>query len=304
MEKPRIAILGASGFGKFHAREFRDAGCDICAILGSSKESSLKTSEMLLKEYKIIASPYYKLEELIKRERLNAVSICLPWDFHEKYTRKCLESGRHVLCEKPFVVSKNGEDYRTAKELFELAKEKNRVLTVNTQWPSVLKYLGGFGEKIEKFYMTMEPGLKGREMIIDSIPHMNSMLIRLIPNGEIKNLEFSELKEDCAKIKFDYIHSKGLCRVKYNMRSKKERPREVSFSINEDTFKRETGENYQQKIIEGGRVFDIEDPVKVSIRSFVSALNGGKTLINREEVLENVKMQDEILKEYLNAKKI
>lgn len=298
MDKPRIAILGASGFGKFHAREFRDVGCDIRAILGSSKKSSIKTSEMLWKEYKIAANPYYGLDELIKKEELDAVSICTPPYLHEKQIGRCLEEKLHVLCEKPLVISNEMESYKIAKKLFELADKNNRVLTVNTQWPSVLKYLGDLGEKIEKFSMTMEPGLKGINMIIDSIPHMNSMLIRLVPNGEIKNLKFLELKEDYAKIKFYYKNKDNLCDVCYNMRYKKERPREINFSINENTFKREIGENYQQRIIGGNRIFDIEDPLKVLIKGFISALEGEKILISREELLENIKMQDEILKEY------
>ena len=51
MEKLRIAILGASGIGKFHARDFKKAGCDVVAILGSNDKTAKATSEMLKKEF-------------------------------------------------------------------------------------------------------------------------------------------------------------------------------------------------------------------------------------------------------------
>lgn len=301
MDKPRLAILGASGFGKFHAREFRDAGCDVCAILGSSEESSKKTSEKLWADYGIAANSYYELEKLIGAEHLDAVSICTPPKLHEKQIRTCLEAELHVMCEKPLLLSKERSNYKIAKRLLELADKKKRILTVNTQWPSIIRYLGDFGEKIEKFSMTMEPGLRGGGLITDMIPHMNSMVIRLMPDRRIRNLRFLKLKRDYAKITFDYVIGRDSCDVCYNIRYKKERPREISFSINEKYFKREIGENYEQIIAEDGNRFYVEDPLRVSIKKFVSAFRGEKTLIAKEEILENMKMQDKILKAYLDA---
>ena len=45
----KIAILGASGIGKFHAREFNNLGWKIVAILGSSKSTSKKTAKNIKK---------------------------------------------------------------------------------------------------------------------------------------------------------------------------------------------------------------------------------------------------------------
>ena len=56
-------------------------------------------------------------------ERCNAVYIATPHETHYEYTKKALLAGKHVLCEKPFVLEK-----AQAEELFDLAKEKQLVL--------------------------------------------------------------------------------------------------------------------------------------------------------------------------------
>lgn len=54
---------------------------------------------------------------------VDAVYITAPAQLHERYIRKCLENGRHVLCEKPMTLKK-----LEAEELFALASSKNLVL--------------------------------------------------------------------------------------------------------------------------------------------------------------------------------
>ena len=56
-------------------------------------------------------------------QRVNAVYIAAPHGTHYAYAKAALERGKHVLCEKPMVLSK-----QQAKELFALAREKNLVL--------------------------------------------------------------------------------------------------------------------------------------------------------------------------------
>jgi len=60
-------------------------------------------------------------EEFISK--VSAVYIACPNISHYDYVKKCLECGRHVLCEKPMVLSKN-----QAIELYNLSKEQNLVL--------------------------------------------------------------------------------------------------------------------------------------------------------------------------------
>jgi len=56
-------------------------------------------------------------------EKIDAVYIASPHDTHYEYTRRALVAGRHVLCEKPMVLSES-----EARELCELAERSHLVL--------------------------------------------------------------------------------------------------------------------------------------------------------------------------------
>ena len=302
MKKPRVAILGASGIGRFHAREFNNSRCEIIAILGSTKESSIQTAERLERDFRIKASAYYELEILLKSETLDAVSICTPPELHSAHVRRCLENGLNILCEKPFVLDSKYDNYDTARDLMRIAREKGKILTVNTQWPSVIPELGKYMDlsKIETFSMSMEPvGISGIELLVECIPHMNSMLIKLLPCGNIKDIKFFLKSDDAIDIKFDYHTNSGICKVSYFMGNKKEKPTKISFSINNEEFSRIIGKDYRQQLVYKGNSFYIDDPLMVSIRKFVSSLSGGKCLIGEDDLLQNVRLQDIIAEKYL-----
>lgn len=296
MEKLKVAILGAGNIGKFHVREFKNAGCDVVAILGSSEKSVKKSAEDIYKMFDVEVRQYHNLTRLLENEKIDAVSICTPPELHSKQIKQCLEYGLHILCEKPFVFDSKYENYKTAQDLIKISKKKEKILTVNTQWPSVLDKLNLKDKKINSFTMYMEPpGFEEKTIISEAVPHMNSMLIRLINHGEATNFRFYKSEED-LRIKFDYKNNYGLCKVIYHIKPKQERPRKVNFSINGEKYQRVATDYSKQKITNWKKEFEIEDPLKVSIRSFVDAINGqSQPLILEAEVLENVRLQDIIM---------
>lgn len=299
MSKLKIAILGASGIGKYHAREYKNAGCEVVAILGSSKEKAINTSNVLKKEFGIQANSYYELETLLENEELDAVSICVPSELHSKHVRICLENDLHVLCEKPFIYN-HSISYPEAKNLCSFARLKGKILTVNTQWPSVFSKIKDYygKEKIKKFFISMEPsGIARENLIIECIPHFNSMLLKLFNKIKPKNINFSSGK-DYERINFNYLNNKEKCKIEYLFKKRDIKPSKISFSINNHHFYREIkGDNKQYLVYNGKESFEIEDPLKVSIRSFVNAVNKqSQPLISETEALENVRLQDILLK--------
>lgn len=289
-----IAILGAQGIGRFHAREFYSLGCDIKAILGQTEKSSKQTAKMLLSEFGINAKPYWELDALLK-EKIDIASICLPPEMHEKYTEACLKKKINVLCEKPFV-----SNLTAAENLLNLAKEYKKILSINTQWPTILEFLN-YAQPVKSFEMYMQPGKKGYKLLEDSLPHMNSMLIKLHGIGTIKNLDFLIKKEKEVKLTFDYQNENENCDVKYHMLFKKDRPRKVEFKINKKKFCRKVEKNYNQSILSNGKEIIIKDPLSLSISNFVETIEKKrKPFFSNKEILENVRMQEFIIKKYLN----
>jgi len=296
-----VAILGASGIGNFHARDFKKVGCDVCAILGSTEESSLKTAAVLRKKFDIDAQPYHDLEKLLKKE-LDAVAVCTPPSLHYSQVKRCLEEGLHVLCEKPFVLNTEYQGLKMAEELMALAGQKKKILSVNTQWSYVLssiKDIVGEG-RVHDFSMIMEPGVQGVHLLTDSVPHMNSLLVRIIPRGNAREIEFLLLKENEVKINFLYSNLDTECNVTYHMKFKQDKPRHVEFSLNNHSFSRIILPNYDQELVYENIVIPICDPFTESIREFVSSLeNNYSSLKIHQEILENVKLQDALIKKYL-----
>jgi scyllo-inositol 2-dehydrogenase (NADP+) len=71
------------------------------------------------------------IEQIINDENIELVIITTPNTLHYPMTKKALQAGKHVVVEKPFVV-----ESKEAEELIQIAKEKNRVLSVyhNRRW--------------------------------------------------------------------------------------------------------------------------------------------------------------------------
>jgi len=299
---PKVAILGPGSIGKFHAREFKDAGCEVTAILSSSEETAKKRAKELLDSFGISVRPYHDLETLLGKEELDAVSICTPAELHSTHVRKCMDKRLHILCEKPFIFDSDNNNYETAKSIVGLAREKGKVLAVNTQWTTILdRVLSELStSKIKSFGMLMEPHKKGVGLITEGIPHTNSMLIRLFPNGVASNISFSGNEEN-IKIKFDYSSGDNRCVVEYAFNHKPNRPRNLSFTINGTNFERKLGENYQQFLEHPGGAIKLEDPLKLSIQNFVKSLTEEPSEKVYSEILENVKLQDYVVGSYLQS---
>ena len=89
----------------------------ICATKRS--EEKLKS---LSKEYSI-ANYYTDFDEMLGNKNIDTVYIALPNTLHYEFCKKALESGKHVICEKPFTVK-----LEELEELKEIADKKKLIL--------------------------------------------------------------------------------------------------------------------------------------------------------------------------------
>ena len=75
---------------------------------------------------------YYNVEELVKAEQLNAVSICSPPSFHPHHVLTLLQAGVPVLCEKPLAI-----DLASAQELIDGAAQSGVEFQLATKFRHV-----------------------------------------------------------------------------------------------------------------------------------------------------------------------
>ncbi|HEX8463487.1 MAG TPA: Gfo/Idh/MocA family oxidoreductase [Abditibacterium sp.] len=183
----KIAILGASGIGRSHARWFARHGGEVVSILGSSNESAARTGATLQRDFGFAGLTFSDLGALLEGTRPDAVCVASPPELHFAHASACLAAGVHVLCEKPLVyapTSPNRENLAGAHELVRLAQEKNLVLATQLQYgaatPILCKLAGTAPPEVGDFAMEMETfnpraSRQPRELWIDLAPHALSV---------------------------------------------------------------------------------------------------------------------------------
>lgn len=117
----KAAIIGCGMIANFaHIPAYRHLPDDfeIVGVCDVNEKSAAETA----KRHSI---DYYTTDakKLLEDVEPDIVSICVPNTFHKEYARLALEAGADVICEKPLALC-----YSDAKELFDLAASKRRML--------------------------------------------------------------------------------------------------------------------------------------------------------------------------------
>jgi scyllo-inositol 2-dehydrogenase (NADP+) len=115
----KTGLIGFGTGGEFFHAPFVDTlpEFELTAVLERTKDKS--------KEHYPKAKIVRSTEELLSIPGLELVVITTPNETHYDLARQSLEAGKHVVLDKPFTV-----ESEEATDLIELAKKKNRVLTV------------------------------------------------------------------------------------------------------------------------------------------------------------------------------
>ena len=122
----RVGVVGTGFIGRVHARSARLAGARLAGVAASSPESAGLAAAELGAE-----RAFASAEELVGSEQIDVVHVCAPNHLHLPLARAALESGKHVICEKPVALDAAG-----AAELLAAAELAGRVATV----PFVYRY--------------------------------------------------------------------------------------------------------------------------------------------------------------------
>lgn len=100
--RPRAALIGGGFIGPVHAEALRRIGVEVVGILGSSPERAQPIAERLG-----IGRVYHDLDELLADPQVETVHVASPNAHHFEQARRVLESGRHLVCEKPLALTSN-----------------------------------------------------------------------------------------------------------------------------------------------------------------------------------------------------
>ncbi len=130
----KIGIIGFGGIARSHKRaheSLTSSGFDsrLVAICDINKEQFEKNITINLGatdkgDFEGI-NLYTDVNEMLEKENLDAVDICLPTYLHKEYAIMCLERGLHVFCEKPMALSE-----KDCKQMINAADKNGKILSV------------------------------------------------------------------------------------------------------------------------------------------------------------------------------
>lgn len=109
-------IIAPGSIANAFAKEIKNTKGGILEAVYGRDENKVKefAEKYNLEKY------YSNIDEFLKDENIDAVYIATPHNYHMEYAKRCIESKKHVLCEKPF-----SYNYKTSKEVLSFAKENN-----------------------------------------------------------------------------------------------------------------------------------------------------------------------------------
>lgn len=215
MSALRAAIIGARGIGKHHGKWLAYEGCEVVAIVGTSEETNKKTAASLKELFGFSGRAYTSVEEMLRRERPDLISIASPPQMHYDHALAAAAARVHVMCEKPLVWHDDlgpRELMGRAWEVVDRIEGVGLVGAVNTQYVAALEpyyalaaRLGVQRQAPRTLFMQMDSrGAHGpvtyEDIWRDLGPHPVSVMMAFCGYGRI---DHKSLEVVCAEQEFD-----------------------------------------------------------------------------------------------------
>jgi predicted dehydrogenase len=123
-EKVRVGVIGVGQIGKHHLNNYsKIPHVEVVAVADVNEAEARRVGELYT-----IPNVYTNFRELLQRDDIQAVDVCLHNNFHMPVTVAALQAGKDVFCEKPMAGS-----YIDAETMYNTAKSLGRKLHIQCQ---------------------------------------------------------------------------------------------------------------------------------------------------------------------------
>ena len=310
----RAAVVGGSGFGKFHAQWYAAEGAEVVAFMCTTVESAQAANGPIRELTGQTPCGYTDVSTLLSEERPDVVSICTPPAEHAEPTLAALESGAHVLCEKPLIFDESRTPdalLETADAMTGAAGAAGKMLAVNLQYaalwePFLALYEREWGalESIASYEFDMESKGNRRgpnhyqKNWIELGPHVLTLLLSRLPTATLDEASIrATMSETEIRVELEMVEPGGH-RVPVKIRTaccaKDATPvRRLGingFSVDVSSRRDESG-TFRTFLHRPGSQEEeqCEDLMQISIRRFLAAARGqGMPLVTGEEARRNL----------------
>lgn len=286
----RLLIIGPSGIGKIHFREFLKLGYNEIGLLGKRNFRSRKIDFTLKRERKILI---YNLKNLFEAKKFSPkiTTICSPFIYHKEHIDKVGMFCKNILVEKPLVAFKkrllNKRIHKFTKKII-----NNKKLNILTNLPFVylaeeFKNKKLLKKKINNFnfkYFT-KGNQKYDNIALDLVPHAVSFILSL-NNEELKLIKIKNITKSKNFWKCKLILNN--CKCAFHFKQNKDRVKtHLSFRLNKDFFKRIQIKNEEKEntfVKNYKKIYKLNNPMSESIRKLA------KAFIDKKKISKNSKL--------------
>ncbi|HEV2418797.1 MAG TPA: Gfo/Idh/MocA family oxidoreductase [Terriglobia bacterium] len=142
MANLRFGLVGYGAWGSHHARAIRETpGCELRMVCASSEPSRARAAAETGAE---VTADY---RELVSHPAVDVVDIVVPNYMHESIAVAALESGKHVLLEKPMATTVSACDHM-----------------IDAAWKSGRVFMVGHEMRVSPLYCRMQEALASSEL--------------------------------------------------------------------------------------------------------------------------------------------
>jgi len=208
MKKKNTAVIGTGWFGRAHARNYAQestlvAVCDVNEVLAQN----------VAKQYDNVRA-YHDVEEMVKNEQIEALSIVTPPSEIPRLTEICAKAGISVLMEKPLGL--NLEHVRSLLQYDNVRIQPGFIELFNPVIEELQKHLAEIGDvlTISSKRIGLYPRRHwGMGVVLDLATHDVYLQQHFL--GEVQDVRamlryfYSDQYEDAAYILLDFGKSKG-----------------------------------------------------------------------------------------------
>jgi predicted dehydrogenase len=119
--KIRVGVIGTGQIGKHHLSRYQEiSDAEVVAVADVNADVARDAAKQFG-----VGDVYSDFRELLRRDDVDSVDVCLHNNYHMPVTAAALEAGKHVFCEKPMAGS-----YRDAKAMLQAARRTGKRLAI------------------------------------------------------------------------------------------------------------------------------------------------------------------------------
>lgn len=252
MKKVGVAVIGTGFWGRNHARVYKElAETELLAVCDINSERA----KAVAKQFGV--KPYTKTERMLKKEEIEAVSVCTWSTSLAKEAMKAIKAGKHVLIEKPMATN-----VKQARKLLEAAEKENLHITVG-------------------FLMRFIPGIRHIEMAIE-----NKTLGELVCATAKRVSEWPERIGDVGVVKDTAIHDIDVMRYLFGGEP-------VAVFAKAGSMKHRKFEDYAQIMLtfEGGKSAFIESNWLTPYKTRMLTVTGSAAIMKLDYITQELTVE-------------